>query len=210
MATTPPSKRIRALADQLRERCADLGTALMPDDALQVIAGVISQTATNLGVTERTVVDRYMTEQHLDAIARATAKANATTLDAIRGADTLTIPRFSVARVVAAIGMCLKLAVAEASAGNATSETGALGVATDAADAVTGLGAALAADDGSESVTLSGPTAVYARRVITATVNNLRSANWECACGSPHTSDRCSLQRSLIKDLALVNGWVEP
>ena len=89
----------------------------MPDDALQVIAGVISQTATNLGVTERTVVDRYMTEQHLDAIARATAKANATTLDAIRGADSLTIPRFSVARVVAAIGMCLKLAVAAASRG---------------------------------------------------------------------------------------------
>ena len=181
----------------------------MPDDALQVIVGVIAKTATNLGVTERTVVDRYMTEQHLGAIAMATARANATALDAIHGADTLTIPRFSVARVVAAIGMCLKLAVAAASWAN-TDQAGALGVATDAADAVTGLGAALAADDGSESVTLSGPTAVYARRVITATVNNLHSATWECACGSPHTTARCSLQRSLIKDLALVNGWVAP
>lgn len=89
----------------------------MPDDALEVIATSISQMARNLGVTERTAIDRSMTEQHLRAMGAATAAANAETLDAIHGADALTIPRSKAARAVAAIGMCLKLAVHAASAG---------------------------------------------------------------------------------------------
>ncbi len=56
----------------------------MPADARDVITDSISQTATRLGVTERTATDRYMTDQHLRALVAALAQANAETLDGAR------------------------------------------------------------------------------------------------------------------------------
>ncbi len=84
----------------------------------------------------------------------------------------------------------------------------ALGVATDCADAVVGIGAALRRADGTTRVQIAGPTLVYTRKVLLQAIEHIRDGHWTCPCRSQHTpGTACDLQRTLTSDLNLAGGW---
>jgi hypothetical protein len=84
----------------------------------------------------------------------------------------------------------------------------ALGVATDCADAIVGIGAALRRANDATRAELAGPTLVYTRKVLLQAIEQIRDRRWSCPCRSRHTpGTTCDLQRNLTSDLNLVGGW---
>jgi hypothetical protein len=111
-----------------------------------------------------------------------------------------------VGAVVAALGMSLKLAAQELE--QEAQFADALGVTTDAADAVVGLGAALRGAVDRDKVSIGGPSLVYARKVLWLTIEHLRDRTWACSCRDRHEVGKsCSLQTMLSRDLGLIGGW---
>jgi hypothetical protein len=107
--------------------------------------------------------------------------------------------------VAAGVGMVLKLA-----AGHAEKDsTVALGIITDVADAVVGLGVAIHAAAPSGPVEIGGRTLVYVRGVLVSTIDRLRDETWTCPCPGPHAVGlTCGVCESLVADLKRVAGWV--
>lgn len=200
------ARKFREIAADLRDRCALRGVILVAGEIEDILAAGISEIAQQLGVTERTVLDRYLTEVALGGMVDAISRAGAIQREAAATAEPVLVDAASIARVFASVGMAMKLAT-EAMEKEAL-RTDALGVATDCADAVVGVAAALAAAHGAEQVEVGGPTLVYVRKVLTQTIAALRDGDWACPCRDRHgQAQPCRLQRQLTGDLALVGGW---
>jgi hypothetical protein len=90
-----------------------------------------------------------------------------------------------------------------------TGDADALGVATDCADAVVGIGVAIrSTDHANAEIEIAGPALGYIRRVLHRAVELARDGTWPCPCSSRHTAGvTCRLQDNLISDLNLVGGW---
>ena len=147
-----------------------------------------------------------MPDDMVATLADTLGAANDTYRDAVATIEPVTVNVADLGRIIAAVGMTVKLTTdaMESKLGRAD----ALGVATDCADAIVGIGAALRRADGATHVQLAGPTLVYTRKVLLRAIEQIRDAHWTCPCRSRHTpGTACDLQRNLTSDLNLVGGW---
>jgi hypothetical protein len=200
------TKRVRELAAALRDECALRGVVLVAGQAEDLLASQVQVIANQLGITERTALDRYLPDDVVAALADTLGAADATYRDAVATIEPVTLNVADLGRVIAAVGMTMKLAtdVVESKPRRAD----ALGVATDCADAIVGIGAALRRADGATRVQIAGPTLVYTRKVLLRAIEQIRDGHWTCPCRSQHTpGTACDLQRNLTSDLNLVGGW---
>jgi len=140
------------------------------------------------------------------ALADTLGAADATYRDAVATTEPVTLNVADLGRIIAAAGMTMKLATDAMESKPRRAD--ALGVATDCADAVVGIGAALRRAASATRVQIDGPTLVYTRKVLLQAIEQIRDGHWTCPCRSQHTpGTTCDLQRNLINDLNLVGGW---
>lgn len=204
VANVRNTKRFRQLAAELREECGLQGVVLVAGESEEILAARIDDIARSLGVTGRTAMERYVTDEVVHALAGGVGAAGATYQDAVDTTEPVTLSIADAGRVIAALGMALKLATDAFSSGPAE----ALGVATDSADAVVGIGVAIGNTHPGADVNVGGPTLVYARKVLQRTIELIRGGTWTCPCRSRHApNETCELQRSLATDLNLLGGW---
>lgn len=206
MANVRNTKRFRELAAELRDQCALQGVTLVAGETAELLAAKIEDIAGQLGVTERTAMERYLSEEVLHAIARGIGTAAATYDEAVATTEPVTLSIADAGRVIAALGMTMKLATDAWAQPLGPAE--ALGVATDTADAVVGIGAALRNAHPGTAVQVGGSTLVYARKVLQRTIELIRNGTWTCPCRSRHAANEtCEMQRNLAGDLNLLGGW---
>ncbi len=199
------TKKVRQLAAQLRNECAARGVTLVSGEAEEILADRIRGIAQRLGVNERTVLDRYLLEDTVPALADALAAADTTYHQAVDAVEPVVLDITDTGRVIAALGMTMKLATEALQ--TPTGHADALGVATDCADAVVGIGAAIRSTD-DEDIEIGGATLVYARNVLQRAVQLIHDGTWECPCSTPHAPGvTCTLQANLINDMNLLGGW---
>jgi len=200
------TKRVRELAAALRDECALRGVVLVAGQAEDLLASQVQVIANQLGITERTALDRYLPDDVVAALADTLGAADATYRDAVATTEPVTLNVADVGRIIAAVGMSMKLATDAME--SASRRTEALGVATDCADAVVGIGAAVRRAAGATRVQITGSTLVYTRKVLLQAIEQIRDGHWTCPCRSQHTpGTACDLQRNLTSDLNLVGGW---
>jgi hypothetical protein len=205
MSSVRNSKRFKALAAALREQAGRHGVTLVAGEADDILAERLSAVATQLGITERTALDRYVTEEFVARLADTIGAQVATYRDAVQDTEPVSITLTDVGRIVAALGMVVKLAVAHAEHTRAD----AAGITHDGADAMVGVGAAIVRAAGSSHVDIGGQTLVWIRGVLVRAIGLLREGRWQCPCRSPHPSGAdCELRARLISDLNLVGGWL--
>ncbi len=200
------TKKVRQLAAELRDECAVRGVVLVAGEAEEILAVKIRDIARQLGVTERTALDRYLPDEVVHALADTVGKAGATYRQAVDAVEPVALDVADVGRVIAALGMTMKLATDALE--KPTGRADALGVATDSADAVVGIGVAIRNTGDDQHVRIGGPTLVYTRKVLHRAIELIRDGTWTCPCRSRHTPGAtCNLQENLINDLNLVGGW---
>jgi len=199
------TKSFRDAAARLREEAALRGVTLVAGEVEDILADRVAAVATMLGVSERTALTTYLPEHAIVALAETLGTLNTQYTEATTDPEPVAVDVANLGRVVAALGMALKLAVDHAG----KTEADAFGIATDCADALVGLGAQLRAADGARQVTVRGPALAYTRRVLVATVEHVRDGRWACPCRSQHGPGRvCTVQKNLTSDLGLVGGWI--
>src|SRR5262249_44624448 len=145
MADIRNTKKVRQLAAELRGECALRGVVLVAGEAEEILAAKIRAIANQLGVTERTVLECYLPDNVVHATADVVGEAAATYQQAVDAAEPVTLVVADAGRVIAALGMTMKLATEALQ--KPTGDADALGVATDCADAVVGIGAAIRSAD---------------------------------------------------------------
>jgi hypothetical protein len=198
------SKRFRETAALLRERAGREGVNLVGGEAEDLLAGRVTAIATQLGVTPRTALG-YVSEDSLELLAQQLGSLAGEYDDAAETAEPVVILSADAGRVVAALGMAVKLA-AEHIEGH---QADALGITTDGADALVGLGVAMSAAKGASEFRFGGQHLVWTRKVLVRTIELIGDSTWACPCEGPHNGrSACRLQRQLTGDLHLVGGWV--
>lgn len=207
MADIRNSKKVRQLAAEVRELCALQGVVLVAGEAEELIAARVTALAADLGITHRTFLDSYLQPTILiPAIAAAVIQANSMRRAAAEAVEPVTLDAKAVGRVIASLGMVMKLAVDQAQV--PAKMTAALGVATDGSDAIVGIGVALHQAQPQQILTVGGPTLVYARRVLNRAIELIGEGTWKCPCQEHHdATGRCRLQHSLAADLGALGGW---
>jgi hypothetical protein len=210
MANLRNSSKVKKLAGQLRDECAQRGIVLLAAEAENILAGKIEEIAQTLGVSQRTALDSYTSPDMLRLLADALQRAGHTYRDAVAEVAPVLLTVTDAGRVTAALGMAAKLAVdALDAAPDPAARSDALGVATDCADAVVGVGVAIQDLAEDSTVQIAAPAVVHTRKVLQRTLDALAEGNWPCPCPTPHAPPtRCALQQHLIEDLNLVGGWV--
>jgi len=199
------TKRFRELAGFLRERAGQEGVTFVAGEAEKLLAEQLAAVAGQLRVTQRTVLDRYMTEESLELLAQQLGSLAESYHDAVDTTAPITIETANAGRVIAALGLALKLAAEHVDGDQAD----AIGIATDCADAMVGIGAAIRAADGAARLQLGGQALVWTRTVLLRTIELIRDGRWTCPCPGPHkTGSACRLQNDLTGDLHLVGGWL--
>jgi hypothetical protein len=200
------AKKVRQLAAALRDECALRGVVLVAGQAEELLADRVRDIANQFGITERTALDRYLPDDVVIALADTLGTAGAAYRDAVAATEPVTLTVADLGRVIAAVGMTMKLATDAME--SESHRVQALGMATDCADAIVGTGAALRTVPGVTRVELAGPTLVYTRKVLLQAIEQIRDRHWACPCRSRHTPGTvCDLQRNLTSDLNLVGGW---
>ncbi|MFI6162976.1 hypothetical protein ACIA59_23875 [Micromonospora haikouensis] len=191
---------------QLEEETNRLGVVFAPAEAADLLAERVACTAAQLGVTERTALQSYITPHNISLLAKVLGEHAATYRDVMAEAEPVTITVPDAGRVIAALGMVCKLATGQIEKDPAD----AAGLLTDAADAIVGIGAEIRTSKRDEPVTINGRTLVYSRSVLTRAIGRLTTGIWECPCGEPHRpgGSPCTLVQELTADLNVVGGWL--
>ena len=198
------TKRFCELAAFLRERAAQNGVTLVAGEAEKILVDRVAAIATRLGLTQRAAFD-YVSEDNLELLAQELGSLGEEYDDAAENAEPITIKVKDVGRVIAALGMAIKLAAdhIEAHQGDA------VGITTDGADALVGLGVAMRTASDVGEFQLGGQHLVWTRKVLLRTIELIGNGTWACPCEGPHDgAPACRLQRQLTGDLFLVGGWV--
>jgi hypothetical protein len=205
MSSIQSSKRFRELANVLRERADRLGVAMMPGEATELLASQISAVASQLGISERWALDRYVTEDFLDGIAQTIASQAVSYRETVSATEPVRILAPNTGRVIASLGMVLKLAAEHAD----ETKTESMSIVTDSADALVSLGAVIRAADGAPEIEFGGEALVWTRSTLVKAIGLLRSGQWRCPCKGSHGSQStCTLIPTLSRDLNLVGGWL--
>lgn len=201
------TKKFQALAADLRERCAEKGVTLMGAEAEDVLAAQIDALSKQLGIKPRAFLDTYLQPGLIDNLAAALAEANAVHVEVADTAESINLSSAEAGRVVAALGMVMKIATNRVE--DPQSRADALGISTDGADAIVGVGVALRGAGPGQNVTVSGSAAMYTRKVLGRMIDLLTNGTWTCACGTTHDREHaCRTVNALVADLQVVGGWV--
>lgn len=171
------SKRFRELAAFLQERAGREGVKLVGGEAEDLLAGRLTAIATQLGVTPRTALG-YVSEDNLELLAQQLGSLAGEYDDAAGTTAPVVILFTDAGRVVAALGMAVKLA-AEHVEGH---QADALGITTGGADALVGLGVAMSAAKGDSEFRFGGQHLVWTRKVLVRTIELIGDGTWACPC----------------------------
>ncbi|MEU2610648.1 hypothetical protein ABZ570_03540 [Micromonospora sp. NPDC007271] len=206
MANLRNMKLFKERLAQLEQAARRQGVVLVPAEAVDLLAERITAVAHQLGVTERTALQTYITPHVIAVMAEVLGRHSATYREVMAEAEPMALTVPDAGRVLAALGMVCKLATEQI--GQAPAD--ATGVLTDAADAIVGIGAQLRTSTSDQPVTVGGRTLVYSRTVLIRTIEALDSGRWPCPCSEPHSPEGspCSLIMTLKADLAVVGGWL--
>jgi hypothetical protein len=198
------TKRFRELTALLRERAGQEGVMLVGGEAEIILADRVTAIASQLRVTQRTALD-YVSEDNLELLIQKLSSLAEEYDDAVQTAEPISIKITDTGRVVAALGMAVKLA-AEHIEGH---QADAAGITTDGADALVGLGMAMSAAGDVGEFQFGGQHLVWTRKVLLRTIELISNGTWACPCEGPHSgTSACRLQRQLTGDLYLVGGWL--
>lgn len=203
------TRKVRDLADRLRDECALRGVDLLVAEAREIIVRRVQEVAQMLGVSERTVLDRYMTEDTVLQLASSVGRADSSYHEIRDAVAPVQLSMAEAGRLLASLGMVAKLATEALDADDTTvvDRSSALGVATDCADAVVGMGAAFATTAGLDVVEIGGQGVTFARKVLQQAIDLLGNRNWTCPCFDQHRPGQaCNLQQSLATDLDHLGG----
>lgn len=197
------TRKVKLLAQTLRSEVARLGLELPPGDSAQrLVASRAEEIATMLGITPRTVLTSYMTDESLTTMAKTIAREMKGLTAVLDEAPPVKLDAHHSYTVLAAFGMCGVLAL------HNLDHPSAMIVLKDAADSTVHVAVSFAQSADGE---IGGFTLSVARKVLTMVLDMLRSRQWNCTC-CPTGSDtgRCQLQQRLATDLAALGGWVPP
>jgi hypothetical protein len=202
------TRKVKLLAQALREHVASLGFDLPPGDSAQrLVAAKVEEIGNGLGVTPRTVLNSYLTEDSIRAMARSLARQMKGMTAVLDDAPPIQLDTFHGHMVLAAFGMCGSLALRNLDHPSATI------VLKDAADSTVHVAVALA-DQEHEPREISGLALSIARKVITMVLELLQSDQWPCGCCPSEDAEsetvECKLRRRLTADLASLGGWAPP
>ncbi len=177
---------------------------LVAGEAEKMLADRVTAIASQLRVTQRAALG-YVSEDNLELLAQELGSLAEEYDDAAETAEPVIIKITDAGRVIAALGMAVKLA-AEHIEGH---QAEAAGIATDGADALVGLGVAMSTASGIGEFRFGGQHLVWTRKVLMRTIDLISNGTWACPCEGPHNGmPACSLQLQLTGDLHLVGGWV--
>jgi len=132
MSSIQNSKRFRELAGVLRERAALHGLVMMPGEAIELLATQLSAVASQLGISERWALERYVTEEFIDGLAQTLASQAVSYRETVAAAEPVHLLTPNTGRVIASLGMVLKLAAEHAD----ETQTESMAIITDGADAL--------------------------------------------------------------------------
>jgi hypothetical protein len=132
-------------------------------------------------VTPRTALG-YVSEDNLELLAQQLGSLAGEYDDAAETTELVIILSTDAGRVVAALGMAVKLA-AEHIEGH---QADALGITTDGADALVGLGVAMSAVKGASEFRFGGQHLVRTQKVLVRTIELIGDGTWACPCEGPH------------------------
>jgi len=200
------TKRVRELANIVREEVDKQGADLRSGDHVErMIAERVQTVARQLGVTPRTVLDRYLTEDRARAWAVGIAAELRDAELVAYDAAPVVIDQRDGLLVLAAFGVCGTLAVNNL---DRWEQCDPMIVLKDAADSTVEFAINLY-EAGDEPALIGGMGIVVGRKVLSMTMDALRHGWWQCTCGQPHRPDGgCGLQDRFEQDLAALGGWI--
>jgi hypothetical protein len=197
------TRKVKLLAQALRTEVAHLGFDLPPGDSTQrLVASKAEEIANALGVTPRTVLNSYLTEESIPGMAKSLARQMKGMTAVLDDAPPIQIDTFHGHMVLAAFGMCGAIALRN------LDHPSAMIVLKDASDSTVHVAVALAEQE-QEHREIGGLALSVARKVITMVLGLLQSGQWPCGC-CPAGIAECKLQRRLAADLASLGGWASP
>lgn len=177
------------MVERLRDECRAHGLDLAPAAAEDILADLVQNMASGLGVREETVVRTYLGSIDVAALAEDLARADEAQKREIADASPAVISLEGTGRLVASLAQavrCVSLNHEQLMRGD-SDKWDAIGVLDDASNGLTLVGEALekhhAAPHG-VAVLWSDESVVHARRALTRTVENLRGGAWSFGFGA--------------------------
>lgn len=201
---TGNEKKFKALVDEFVTTTAELGGTIDPEIVAVELRQRIQFIATQIGVTEATVLRNYMDDDWGREMARQTYRQTQERDAHIDAEPDQQLPLKAVGRLLAALGQALLYFTVNNAADDLTCRFNP----KEASEAVTGLGLALTShpNDGS-TVTVGGNILAWTKDALTVFRDNLRQQRWSsCPCGEDcgqHETDVAVL-RALGEDLQLL------
>jgi len=207
MSSIQNSQKFRERAAQLRDQAALHGITMMPAEAADLLADRLTAVAQQLGISQRWALDRYVTDGFLAILIQTLATHAATYQEAVQAAEPVSLSTTDAGRVLATLGMTLKLAAQHAEQTPADS----MAILTDGADTIVTIGAALTASGATAQIELGGQALVWTRGILVQAITLLRTGQWACPCTGTHGPEpTCTLVPALARNLTLAGGWLSP
>lgn len=201
------ARRSRRKAGQLRALAAEAGVFLVAAEAEDVLASSVETIAAQFGISQRWALERYVTDHYIGQLAAQLVAASTSYREAADAAEPVTLSAFQSARVLAALGMTVKLAARYAE----TCQAEALGIIHDGADAIVGIAAAAAGAQPAQQLQIGGRDLVLGRKALNQAIGLLDSGQWHCSCETRHQPGHdCGLRRTLSRDLGFLGSWPAP
>jgi hypothetical protein len=199
------TKRVREMAVVLREAVAAQGASLRDGDhAERLVAERVLEVAQQLGVTPRTAMTSYLTDELVRRWGTNLAAQLRDVELAAHDAEAVQVAVLDGVLVLAAFGVCGVLAMHNI---ERREHIDPMVVIKDASDSTVHLAVPLY-EAGGQPVEIGGMTIFVGRKVIGMTIEALRNGWWSCTCQEPHRTDGgCGLQDRLVHELALLGGW---
>jgi hypothetical protein len=201
---TGNEKKFKALVNDFVATTADLGGVIDPQVVAIELRQRIQVIATQIGVTEATVLRNYMDDDWGGDMARQTYRQIQERDAHIDAEPDQQLPLNAVGRLVAALGQALLFYTVNNAADDLTCRFNP----KEATESVTGLGLALTShpNDGS-TVTVGGNILAWTKAALTVFRDNLQQQRWSsCPCGEDcgqHQRDAAVL-RAVRDDLLLL------
>jgi hypothetical protein len=199
------SKRVRELAIMLRQAVIEEDGSIPAGDYVErLIAERVIALANDLGVTHRTVLERYLTPDQVRLWARTLVAQLHEAEHLANDAPPVEVDQRDGLLVLAAFGVCGVLAMRNA---DRHQHVDPMVVIKDALDSTVHVSAPLYQANG-QPVKIGGVTLVVGRKVINMTIQALSNGWWDCTCSDTHRADGgCALQDRLEHELAVLGGW---
>lgn len=196
------SKKFREFAELVRVECSRRDVTFFAGQVERFLADRIAFLAQQMGITERSVLDQYLTEDHVTEYAKAISRQLNEANAAADEAPPVKLDHRSAARVSAAHGMAVRLAAEHLE----DDQADAIGIVNDAADTVVALGSAVARA-GESPIEFGGIELTVACKVINQVVDKIQRGQWQCHCPQAHDDQPvCPTAEMMIRDLALLDG----